>query len=373
MKFSKNIFFLILFSFLIFVSCKNDLKLNAPYKEYPTIYAILNPQDPIQMIRINKVFLGEGDANKMAQVSDSINYPAGELLITLKRYVAGVQTSATPSNPNGIITFRDSIIQAGPGTFNTSQRVYVSSDKLYTSGQYVLTVLNTKTKNVFTAKTDAFDCVQLSGYTPLCNPPYPVDPALGQADNTSFYVNYGKPQSSYSIWYRPNAAAIYQLTMRFHYVDSLISGNNAYGIVDFAFPNQLLRDVTTNSQGTILSNIFKGSELYAAVGNILSKNPSINANISGRRMDRVEFTVYASNQDYADYLQFAAPSLSIAQDKPLYSNFANHDALGIFAWKTRLNIVKEMATEFKTQFAIDPNTCRYKFYQMPQLVLAYCP
>ena len=77
----KKIFILSAFLFLFFTSCKNDLKLNAPYKEFPSIYAVLTPQDAIHIIRINKVFLGEGDANKMAQVSDSLNYPANELTV----------------------------------------------------------------------------------------------------------------------------------------------------------------------------------------------------------------------------------------------------------------------------------------------------
>jgi hypothetical protein len=66
-------------------SCKNELELNAPYKEIPTIYAVLNPQDPTQTIRINKVFLGEGDANVMAKVHDSVNYKPGELTVTLEK------------------------------------------------------------------------------------------------------------------------------------------------------------------------------------------------------------------------------------------------------------------------------------------------
>ena len=78
----RKITLLILVSVLL-NSCKNDLELNAPYREYPSIYAVLNPQDRIQVIRINKVFLGEGDANVMAKVADSVNYQPGELSVTL--------------------------------------------------------------------------------------------------------------------------------------------------------------------------------------------------------------------------------------------------------------------------------------------------
>ena len=81
---TKNIFFLLIIFTL--TTCKNKLNINAPYKEIPSIYAVLNPQENIQIIRINKVFLGEGDANVMAKVADSVNYNAGDLLVTLERF-----------------------------------------------------------------------------------------------------------------------------------------------------------------------------------------------------------------------------------------------------------------------------------------------
>jgi hypothetical protein len=63
-----------------------------------------------------------------------------------------------------------------------------------------------------------------------------------------------------------------------------------------------------------------------------------------------------------DYLQFAGPSLSIAQEKPLYSNFTNSDALGIFTFRSRSSIMKEMDNSFITEFAHNPSTCSYKFF-----------
>ena len=81
---TKYIFFLLIIFTL--TTCKNKLNINAPYKEIPSIYAVLNPQENIQIIRINKVFLGEGDANVMAKVADSVNYNAGDLLVTLERF-----------------------------------------------------------------------------------------------------------------------------------------------------------------------------------------------------------------------------------------------------------------------------------------------
>ena len=84
----------LLLTVVMFTTCRNDLELNAPYKEIPSIYAVINPSEPVHVIRINKVFLGEGDANAMAKVADSVNYPAGELTVTLRRFVNDKVTDA---------------------------------------------------------------------------------------------------------------------------------------------------------------------------------------------------------------------------------------------------------------------------------------
>jgi hypothetical protein len=374
MTFFKKIFLFNILFILIFSSCKNDLKLNAPYKEYPSVYAILVPQNTIQMIRVNKIFLGEGDANKMAQVADSINYPAGELVITLERYLGGVKTVATPTGNKNIITFHDSIIQTAPGAFNTTQRVYVTSDKLFTWGDYELTITNTKTKNVFTSRTSALDSVKPSGLTPLCPPYYPVPLNNANQGNTSVYVNYGKPQNSYAIRFYPNEAILYQVTMRLHYFDSLLTGINKTAYADMPFTNQTNKEVSyVGSQGPFITNSFKGAEIYSTIAAAMEKNSLSTLSIAGRRMYKGEFIIYSSTQDYSDYLQFAAPSLSIAQDKPIYSNFNKRAAIGIFAFRARCTVVKELDAEFITQFAINANTCKYKFFQVPQMVLGVCP
>lgn len=343
---------------LTFGGCKNDLKLNAPYKEIPSIYAVLNPQDKMQIIRINKVFLGESDANIIAQVSDSINYQPGDLTITLKRFVNNVQQDASPGQQ--IITFRDSVLQTEAGAFNTNQRVYVTSSKILTWGDYVLTVYNNKTKNTFTARAPALDSIIPTGrpFTPGYFPMPPGSPVNG--DN---YIDYSNVGQNYTIRYKANSAKIYQVLMRVHYYDSLLNGNSSngyknYSYADYAFTNQYPKDISATNE---LSNTFKGQTVYDAIGTAMSRVP-VNPDVIGRLTYKLQFFVFASTQDYSDYLQFSAPSLSINQEKHIYSNFDNKAAIGIFTFRTRCSVVKELANAFKSQFATNPKTCSYKFF-----------
>ncbi len=346
MKFRALVLFIPLV--LLLSMCKNDLKLNAPYKEFPSIFAVLNPQAKLQMIRINKVFLGEGDANQMAKVADSINYPAGELIVTLKHF-----------NNNIIETnvFHDSVVIALEGKFNPIQRIYVCSDKLATYGTYTLTVINKKTGNSFSARASSLDSVRPSGFIPLTSPYYPYNP--GTAPNE--YIDYSNQNLTYDIKFRPfpNEAKLFQPSIRLHFYDSIFTGNT-YRYVDYNFNNLALKDVATSGPFYgMLKTDFKGFDIFSTVGSALSKMSL--PDVIGRKMYKIQYLIYSTSQDYIDYIEYSKPSLSLGQNKPLYTNFDNAAAIGIFTFRSRFSITKELSSSFINEFASNPYTCRYQF------------
>ena len=56
----------------LMTACENEVELNAPYKELGVIYGLINAEDDTLSVRIQKTFLGEGNANDMAQITDSV-------------------------------------------------------------------------------------------------------------------------------------------------------------------------------------------------------------------------------------------------------------------------------------------------------------
>lgn len=334
---------------LAFTACKEKLELNAPYKEIPNVYAVLNVEDKIHMIRVNKIFLGEGDANQMAQVADSINYPEGELEVSL-------------TDQNGKrIDFRDSLIQTAPGAFNSTQRVYVNQAKLTSGLLYTLLIKNKRSGNEFKAQARAIRPVNPFGYHPFIPEYYPVPPTTPV--NSSNYIDYSQPGVTYSIRFDTNEARLYQVLIRLHYYDSLSNSlyTNAH-FVDYQSNNFQIKDIRTLGGGLKrISFDFKSAELFSAVGSYMSKvsNPPA---FLGRKMYKIEFFIHSSSQDYLDYLEYSKPSLNIAQTKPIYSNFGDMKAIGIFSFRTTVSVQKNMATQFISAFATNPSTCQYKFY-----------
>jgi len=337
---------------LLFNSCKNDLKIIAPYKEIPQVHAILTPQNPMQMIRINKIFLGEGNANDMALVPDSINYKAGELTVMLERFVNGSKVAAELSTGKTELYFRDSLIQTEPGAFSTTQRVYLCNDRLFSDGIYKLTIKNNHTNNVFTATTTAIDSVRVTGLPPLAAPYYTFTP--DPTDNQPYYYIDYRNQTGSNYIVRTKAANggfLHDLTIRIHYYDSVP--------VSMATDGKIYQSLDFISKYFNFS--FKGSSLFAECGNLLSKRKYPSGFI-GRRVYRVDFVTYAATQDYYDYLQFSAPSLSFAQEKILYSNFDQRAAIGIFTFRTRCAVKKVPANVFVDEFSYNKFTCQYSFF-----------
>jgi hypothetical protein len=72
----KNLFrFLLLFIVIItFVSCETDFDVIADYKEVAIVYGLLDQSEAVHYLRINKAFLGKGNAISYAQIADSSSF-----------------------------------------------------------------------------------------------------------------------------------------------------------------------------------------------------------------------------------------------------------------------------------------------------------
>lgn len=346
---------------VLFNSCKNDLDILAPYKETISVYGLLNSQESYQYIRINKVFLGEGNAYQMAQVADSVNYQPGVLSVTLQRFVYGNSNPqlTTVGNPTKkIIALRDTVFQTQSGTFSTTQRLYYTQDKLYRDGDYYLTITNTSTGKVFTSKTTMVDSTLLpatSNLQPLAGPYYPV--AYNPSNPVWYYFDYSNPTILRKIRFKSvQNAREYQTVMRFHYLDSTVGGSVVPKYIDYNFYS-----VTSSSLDgeEDLEVSFYMSEFYDLLYNKLIGDNNANPNLV-RRAIKMDFIITSIEQDFYDFLKISAPSTSVAQDKPIYSNITN-DAYGIFSTRSRYHVSKHLANAFIDYMATKKPTCNLNF------------
>jgi hypothetical protein len=341
-----------------FTACKNDLNVLAPYKETLSVYGLLNADDATQKIRINKVFLGAGDATVMAQNPDSINYPAGALTVTLERYKNGHQVAASATSSANVITLTETVVTTNPGDFNTMQRLYITSDKLFKDGDYRLNIKINASAKTFTAQSVIIDSVKPGIakpfiYNPVTQPqhPFPSTTPLGAYIDYSMTAAQGLKIKFLSI---PNAR-LYDVIMRFHYQDSLTDGTVNYMTADYVF--NTVKSATTDG-GENLDVAFDAIDFYTNLANVINNRPAV-TNLRNRGVGYLEYIIYAGSQDLSDFLQVNAPSATIAQDKPNYSNIS--DGVGVFASRSRSTLTKDLANVFIDQIAVNHYTCPLHF------------
>jgi hypothetical protein len=369
MKYSAIVLLTLVFSSL-FTSCKNDLEVLAPGKESVSVYGIINPNERVQNIRINKVYLTDGDALVAGQDANTVNYGPGELRVTLQRFMKGSTTPTVTTVNNSIkkeIVLTETVVTTESGAFSNSQRLWQTTDKLYSTGEYKLTITNLTSNMVYTAQTTVIDSVKPFGtqqpmpflYIPTQPSTYPMHgnyPANPISTDKPKYINYDVPNANYFIKFRtiPNAR-LYGVVMRFHYIDSLIGGGVSNEYVDYNFTNTKSSDLIG---GVLLEDFsFTGDAFYKNLGAQMAKKSS--ANVRNRRSYYMEYIVTAGAETLNEFLLINAPSTTIAQDKPSYSNISG--GVGIFSSRSISIVTKDMWNDFIDKIACHPSTYPYLF------------
>lgn len=346
-------------------SCKNDLDVLAPGEETVSVYAVLNPNESVQNVRINKVYLTDGDALTAAQDVNQINYDTAELRVSLQRFLVGGTTPTLTTVGNATkkeIVLTGTVVTTASGSFNTNQTIWQTTDKLYNSGEYKLTILNKKTGKEFTAQNVIIDSVK-----PYTSMPFRYHPTLfpthGNYDlinnpsQANALVTYTVVSANQKIKFMSVAnTKLYNVTMRLHYIDTLSSNPNigTPQYIDYTFNTQ---KPPTLEGGEPMEVSFLINDFYVNLGAQLAKKN--NTGIKNRRVYYMEFIIQGGAESLNTFLQVNQPSNTIAQDKPNYSNI--NGGVGIFSSISCSSITHDLSNSFIDIIACHPSTYPYLF------------
>lgn len=198
----------------IFTGCKQDFDITADYKEIPVVYGLLNQQDNVHYIRIQKGFLIDGNALVAAGVADSVYYP-DVLTVKLNPYYNG--------SPNGAaftLTRVDGNTQTPPvtkdfGTFANSPNVlYRFTGTLDPTKSYRLEVTNTTNGNFIKTKKneDGLEITLVKDFQ-ISSP------------HTADKIKLQNTTPSKVVWSAAENAGIYDLTVRLYYKEYATANN----------------------------------------------------------------------------------------------------------------------------------------------------
>lgn len=284
---------LFLASAIIINGCKTDFEVVAPYKEVPVVYGLLNASDSLHYIRIQKAFLGEGNALTMAQNPDSIYYP-DILNVKLEEYNSSNVLIRT-------ITLIRDVAPKEEGVFASSVHYLyrTQGEKIFTQYNYKLVITNTETGAVFTSQTEIVDDLNVLKPTPFPS-----------------QINWlGFP---YAIEYSPFAEGyLYQLIIRFFYTErNVFTNETKLKYLDWKFPKRTKNESSAFTIGN--------SEFFIFVASQLDPDPSVK-----RHAVEFEFYFHVAGKSFSEYMQVNTPPTGINQEIPLYTNV--NGGLGIFS------------------------------------------
>jgi hypothetical protein len=268
---------------------------------------LLNAADTVQWVRINKAYLGEGDAYVMAQVPDSINYP-DILDVKIEEYNEG------DVHLKSIFLIRDSSIVKEPGIFATTPNILYRTngiDRINQDNNYKLVIYNRESGKTVTAKTDVVvDSIFMTN-------PF----------STTQQINWYGPAPFTVKWTTVPEGVVYQLTIRFHYTEVNLanSSDSQPKYIDWPFPQQV---ATNTSQTQSLGQVINKDDFYYYVKNQVSPNPDVK-----RIVGPLDFIFTVAASEFYTYIEVNKPPSGVNQSIPQYTNVDG--GLGIFS--SRLN------------------------------------
>lgn len=322
----------VFFSVLLGLSaCDNTLNVNADWKEIAVVYALLNPTDDINYVRINKAYLSpDGNAVELARMSDSLYFDS--LDVKVVEFQNGTERrvfTLEKINGNDIGLPKDSGMFANDVNYLYRLTAKLKDSDLSNTYSYQLIIVNKFSGKVITSRFD------MIGPMDLLSPLKPFNPVLDIPSDAGRSLVFKYREGRF--------AKMYDAVMRFYYDE--IDENDTTIVRRDSLDWTLFNEKETVSlRGYDENIVIVSSPLFYE--NLLSK-VKVNPNVK-RKGVSLSLHFYGGGEQLYTYIQVNKPSLGIVQKKPEYTNIS--PGLGVFSARyiNRINNIR-----------IDDNTTKF--------------
>lgn len=296
----------------LLTACSTELDVNAPYEDHTVVYGLLNMRDSIQFIKVNKSFLGEGNALDYAQVADSNEY-GGEAISHIRVHKV--------TNGQRVATFdlRDTIVDTRePGTFHSPEHklYYFVDPEVYSIGVGGA---------AFTVHLDQNSSYELdvvvngrtvSAITPVVNDVSFSGPTSSLSFNAAIRT-ISDATGTYGTWpvrWTSNRdGKRYVVRYRFNYVEKRTDGT----FVQRSVGQRIGQRVSANSQAFETMELFlNGEQFYSNLANEIPIDPGVEKRI----FTGMDLLMTVANDDFHTFLSLSEPVSGIVEERPAYSN-----------------------------------------------------
>ena len=303
----KNLLFLIL---PLLFSCETDFDVNANWKDVTIVYGLIDPNNEDQLIKINKAYLGQGDAIQMASISDSTNYAPSNLIVKIHRVREQVfNTYDTLST----VVLTDTVLDKDDGLFSTDDNIIYTFKKpssfYNTNSIYVLEILNLSSGQKVTSETEIINSFSFESL----NPSFEWGLYNGElADSLRFRTKNIE-------WQNSKNGVIYQLDILINYLESGTVNSLSWSqpIVEYSSGNMSLK--------------IKGDQFFQFLENNLDNNTT-------KQFLNLDLVMTIGAQDLKTYIDVNQPFSGIVQERPVFSNIDN--GVGLFSSRYTYDDIK---------------------------------
>ena len=303
----KNLLFLIL---PLLFSCETDFDVNANWKDVTIVYGLIDPNNEDQLIKINKAYLGQGDAIQMASISDSTNYAPSNLIVKIHRVREQVfNTYDTLST----VVLTDTVLDKDDGLFSTDDNIiytFKKTSSFYnTNSIYVLEILNLSSGQKVTSETEIINSFSFESL----NPSFEWGLYNGElADSLRFRTKNIE-------WQNSKNGVIYQLDILINYLESGTVNSLSWSqpIVEYSSGNMSLK--------------IKGDQFFQFLENNLDNNTT-------KQFLNLDLVMTIGAQDLKTYIDVNQPFSGIVQERPVFSNIDN--GVGLFSSRYTYDDIK---------------------------------
>ncbi|MBI3233137.1 MAG: hypothetical protein HYZ42_03715 [Bacteroidetes bacterium] len=300
-----------------FQSCKNDIDVNAPWKETAVIFGLLDMGDSAQYIRVQRIYQNDGeDAIRIAQVGDSLYFDTVVVELTAKNGSSTVWVETLTE---------DNTIGKDTGMFANSPSVlYKTKRPLNYKYTYYIRVYSPKTGKEYTSST------------------YLVGPADIVSRPARFVISSTR-NYAFTIFAGLNAKA-YDVKIRFTYkdYDSITLDSVEHTLDWIAISNMAV------SQYDLYPSIVGRSMFDFLAYSIPTKSKIY------RKLVACDFHFVGGGEELLNYININKPSLGIIQKKPEYTNVTN--GLGLFSSRNTSSIYIPVGDSVNYYLSTDPAT-----------------
>ena len=296
------------FGMLFNSGCDNDIELLDQYRETTVIYGLLNVTDTVQYIRLEKAFLGEGNALLMAQHADSIYYDTLDVELTLLRYTNSILTDSIILQPTDQLSKEEGLFVNYPHIIYKT----TGNELLDPVSTYKLIFYNKKSGKTVFGQTPI---VKLVGLNPLIPSPLP-DPSstLNLAADDPMQIRIISPVNSKFL----------SLLIRINYTDS-ITGTNQTKKQTLDYNLEMKVTANTNG-GQQFEYLIDGEAFYQFLGRHIKMIPGVYRDAS---LFNLDFIFTAGAEEFYTYYIVNNSTSSVSDNIPDYTNLTN--GIGIFS------------------------------------------